>query len=553
MSQTANAYERPTWSLPNGNVPDIVANYYFRSDTPSGRSSETPPPEAVEAFRNLVRAGAIVPTNQAAQAMVQSEGGIQNGDMSPFGVPWIDDLPGGMDAAQWNALTARSAQEADEALRQAQLSGYFNGVPTLERQQIEQQYRLQEFQNATARQLADAQIRQSDVELQQAQQALDDARRTGDLNRAAALQQQLNQLTFEREQLAQQNNQFGASLGEQARQFDIEAQQFQQTFGEGARQFDLTTAEGQRQFNLTFGEDARRFDLTTAEGQRQFNATFGEQARQFNQQQAQQDWQFQQTFGEGARQFDLTTAEGQRQFNATFGEQARQFDLTTAEGRRQFDLNFGEQARQYDRTLAQQESEFGRTLGEQQRQFNTSETGYLYGANGQPTGTTLSREQQAFQQQQAQAEMAANPRNYVQALMTGARGGINGAPPVNALAPTTALGAAQAQTALNAQPQTNAVGQYIPTNSFQQALLTGQVVPNSGNIQTAGQWWNAQNLQQGFNPNQIRTQDYMRGSPDEQATFQSIGSFAGWSPEALDAQLRRNLPRFEAPTSGAIR
>ena len=29
--------ERPSWGLPNGNVPDIVAQYYLRSDTPSGR------------------------------------------------------------------------------------------------------------------------------------------------------------------------------------------------------------------------------------------------------------------------------------------------------------------------------------------------------------------------------------------------------------------------------------------------------------------------------------------------------------------------------------
>lgn len=555
MSQTANTYERPTWSLPNGNVPDIVANYYFRSDTPTGRSTETPPPEAVDAFRNLVRAGAIVPTNQAAQAMVQSEGGIQNGDMSLFGVPFIDDLPGGMDAAQWNALTAKSAQEADEALRQAQLSGYFNGVPTLERQQVEQQYRLQEFQNSTARQLADAQIRQHDTELAQAQQALDEARRSGDLNRAAALQQQINQLTFEREQLAQQGSQFGASLAEQQRQFDVGAQQFQQTFGEGARQFDLTTAEGQRQFNATFGEDARRFDLTTAEGQRQFNATFGEQARQFTQAQAQQDWQFQQTFGEGARQFDLTTAEGQRQFNAQFGENARQFDLTTAEGRRQFDLTYGEQARQFNATQAQQESQFGRTLGETQRQFNTGQSGYLYDANGNVTGTTLTREQQAFAQQQAQAELYSNPRNYVQALMSGARGGLNGTAPLNGVNPTTgtALGAAQAQTALNAQPQTNAVGQYIPTNSFSQALLTGQAVPNAGAIQTAGNWWDAQQLQQSVNPQQWRAQDYYRGNPDEQATAQSVASFGGYSPETLDAMLRRNLPRFQAPTVGAVR
>lgn len=404
MSQTANAYERPTWSLPNGNVPDIVANYYFRSDTPTGRSVETPPGEAVDAFRQLIRAGAIVPTNASAQAMAQSEGGIQNGDMSLFGVPFIDDLPGGMDASQWNALTARSAQQADERLRQAQLSGYFNGVPTLERQQVEQQYRLQEFQNATARQLADAQIRQHDTELVQAQQSLDDARRTGDLNRAAELERFIDTQKFAREQLAQQANQFGASLGEEA------------------------------------------------------------------------------------------------------------------------------------------------------RQFNTTATGYLYDANGNPTGSTLSREQQAFQQQQVQAELASNPRNYIQALMSGARGGLQGQAPLNGVTPTTgALGAAQQQTAFNAQPQTNAVGQYIPTNSFTQALLTGQAVPNSGNIQTAGNWWNAQDLQNSVDPQQWRAQDYYRGTPIERETAQSVASFAGYSPENLEGILRKNLPRFSAPTAGTVR
>jgi hypothetical protein len=100
--------ERPSWGLPNGNVSDLIANYYLRSDTPTGRSTETPPPEAVEAFRNAIAAGAVVPNNASAAAMAVSEGGIRNGDPSPFGVPWIDGLPGGMTSDQWNALTAQA-------------------------------------------------------------------------------------------------------------------------------------------------------------------------------------------------------------------------------------------------------------------------------------------------------------------------------------------------------------------------------------------------------------------------------------------------------------
>lgn len=69
---------------------------------------------------------------------------------------------------------------------------------------------------------------------------------------------------------ARDNNQFGRTLLEQARQYDTTASLERDRFQEGRRQFDATTAlerdrfnEGRRQYDTGLREDRRQFDATT--------------------------------------------------------------------------------------------------------------------------------------------------------------------------------------------------------------------------------------------------------------------------------------------------
>ncbi len=146
--------------------------------------------------------------------------------------------------------------------------------------------------------------------------------------------------------------------------------------------------------------------------------------------------------------------------------------------------------------------------------------------------TTLEQQQQAFDQATKSAELAANPRTGMQAWMMGQRSGLNGQAAVNQVNPTstgafTMPGGAfnQAQNATAARPGLTGAFQ-VPTTAFQQSLMTGATVPTTGETNVKGAWWDANQLQQSVNPQQWRTQDYMRGTRDEQQ-----GRW-GWRPSA---------------------
>lgn len=395
--------ERPQFATPYGMTFggwELVQRYFMRSDTPNGRSTDTPTPEANQAFRNAILAGQIVPLNDAAGSMAVSIGGIQNGTMSPFGVPWIDGKPGGMTTDQWNALTANARQVSDQRIAEAAATGKFNGMDTLQRQQAEAVIRQEDFKNQTARLMTDATIRQKDTDLARLEAERQDAVRAGDLDRAQ---------------------------------------------------------------NLT--------------------------------------------------------------------------------------IQMGQQQNERD-------------------QWMTAQTGFVNGTQGGQT--TLSREQQAFEQNQAAATAAANPRTSLAQWMYGQRGGLEGAPAANFVAPTTAVpgqapvtgtpgtpaagsgafGQAQAGTA--AAPGLDATFR-VPTTAFSEALIQNKPVPNQGAIQTQGQWWDVPSLQGAANPAQWRTQDYLRGTQDEQAAAKGVASLAGFSDQTTDDLLRRNLPRFTAPSGSAVR
>ena len=92
----------------------------------------------------------------------------------------------------------------------------------------------------------------------------------------------------------------------------------------------------------------------------------------------------------------------------------------------------------------------------------------------------------------------------------------------------------------------------VPTTAFQQALVTGQTVPTTGEPMTKGAWWDASQLQGAVDPNKWRTQDFMRGTQDERAGALGLASFAGFSDKTTEDILKRNLPGFRAPTSSGL-
>lgn len=211
------------WAQPHGNAPPIVAEYFLRSDTPTGVAQGEIPPEATEAFRALIRSGGLVPLNDEARALA-TRGGFMEGDQTPLGT-LMGGLPGGLGVDYWRVVIDKANTEAQNRVSEAVRRGYFGSTPpridpntgffdlndpnlTLEARTAAQNIANQGAQTEITRRLADNTIRETD---------LADARA--------------------RASLAEQARQFNVSTGENARQFDV-------TTGEDRRQFDVTTGVG---------------------------------------------------------------------------------------------------------------------------------------------------------------------------------------------------------------------------------------------------------------------------------------------------------------------
>lgn len=254
--------ERPTWSLPQGNVPDGVAQAFLRSDTPTGLSTDTNAVQQnTDQFRALVRAGLIVPTNQAAKNIAQSYGGWQAGDITPLG-PMIEGKAGGLTPEEWQAYVAKARQESDAAVAAAEQSGYFQGMPTLQRET-----ELARIANDAARVSIERQ--RAEAEIQQAQQRIDDARRAGDMDREQQETEFARNLHLEHERLSEQSRLADAGRVEEARQFDVQASGYMEGPG-GERTATLAREQWQaEQQQLAYeraANPARAFENELARG-----------------------------------------------------------------------------------------------------------------------------------------------------------------------------------------------------------------------------------------------------------------------------------------------
>lgn len=223
------AGEPPKWRQ-NGNASELTSRYFLRSDAgPTGiNAAESIPPEAIEAFRRDIAAGILIPDNDTARGMAQSFGGWRAGDITPLG-PLINELPGGLTSEQWQAYVAKIQAETKIVIDQANARGWFGATPpridpatgmydlndpnlTFEARQSLLDLTQKASQNATARLLAEAEVRSKDAAITQHQQELDDARRAGDLNRAQQEAEFVRTLSLDRDKLTENARQFDNDL-----------------------------------------------------------------------------------------------------------------------------------------------------------------------------------------------------------------------------------------------------------------------------------------------------------------------------------------------------
>lgn len=531
--------ETPQWEFPMGEdrVPESVRSWFLRSDAGPSRLNEflqKASPEDIDKFRSAVNMGVLRPKNQAAQDIASSYGGLRAGDRTPLG-PTINGMPSGMNPEYWAQYNNLVQTGVNYQLGMLDQMGYFNNMPTLERQQVE------------------AQIAQSWVD-----------RATNQFNALETQRNNMAQNGLTQQQIDHQNIQKMSELFGGQMVTDANGNQtFQPT--EAARQFD-TTQSGWLNGQRTLAGELQDWNMQKDVAQAASNP---------------RDYIYAQMLGNARGGLAGMPATNQLQMPqqgmqpgqmpAQFGGQYNQLqNLATMQGLPRGMTAPGGQMGQAAPVPTPQAAAQGATPGSGQPEpFNpadqTAWRNMLQAGNQQwqgalqgmqtldgnanwgammPNGSPATFGQQSPQQVSAQVQ--ANQR--YPGVAGQYYGGANANP---AATPTSA--AQQRMQAMAAQPTQSANGQQpITTSAFSQALMQNRAVPQSGAMSTQGAWTTPQALQSSFNPNKIRTQDYMRGRPSEQAGFQAVGSLAGYSEEDLTGAMKGGLPKFNAPGSARM-
>lgn len=467
-----------------------LGNMIGRTDTETGisTSAANAPPELYDLLYKAIKQGIVQPqalgwqflqetkgvtpqslgvtaapgagTPAAPGASTIPEGGSFGGPLAGAYAPMQGGLPGGAGLEWWSLYYEHAQDAANEAVKQAELSGQFNGMDTLAKQQLSAQIAQNAANNELQRRLADETIRKADLDeayrrdqlaqqikttgtqLQQAQQALDDAKAAGDANRVQQAEQFLQTLQLQRDAQLQSAQQFGA-----------------------------TFAENQRQFNVTQGETTRQNDLNESFRRDQLAEQIRTTATQLQ--------QAQQSLDDARANNDANRVQQMTQFIQTLQQQqAEQM----------------QQAQQFGQTFAEQQRQYNATQAQQQSQFNTTASGYMQGADGTQT-PTMAREQMLYQQQQDAYARAANPaRSFENELARGATGQngpvaaaaglVAGGGPVATGNGATGAGAAPAAAGAAGTPA--AGGDYanapVRTPAVVNAFRQGAAVPTAGNF-----------------------------------------------------------------------
>jgi len=533
---TVVGQETPEWEFPYGQnrVADDVLGNFFRVDAgPTGlneflRQNMQSNPAVVSRFRDYVRMGIIRPKNQAAQNIVTGYGGYQAGDMTPLG-PMINGMPSGLDNQQLATLANVIQSGVQYNLGLLDQMGYFDGVPTLERED-------------TMGKLAQGWMQQAISQFQQAE-----------VQRHNMVGEDIDQQKVINDNIQKMADLFGGQMTtdpatgqstfqptEKARQFNTEQSGYldgqatltreQQAFNQAKDVANLMSnprnyIEAQMLANARGGlggmaptnqVQQTTFGPATTTGQM---PQFGVPGGQFNQLQTLPTMQgvAQPAAGQAGQAFAVPNPQTAAQ-PPPAGTAGQQAPVTTANGAGTFNLNTP--------------GTWGNMLGAAGQQWGVAQQG-LSGATANPAWQGL-------------MPMSSTPTqtrpNYPQFGAPGAA--------------TQHLPGGQMPWQMGNRGQdvagANGPGQQFATSNFTQSLLQNRVVPRTGGLSTPGQYMTAGQIQGAFNPNRVRTQDYNRGTFSQQQGFNAVGSLAGYSDQDLESIRKSNLPSFTAPGSGKM-
>jgi hypothetical protein len=630
---TVVGQETPEWEFPYGQdrvAGDVLGNFFRVDAGPTGlneylRQAMQNDPAVISRFRDYIRMGIIRPKNAAARNITTGYGGYQAGDMTALG-PMINGMPSGLTESQLNTFANILQTGTQYNLGLLEQMGYFDGMPTLERERVmgelaqgwvdqaTQQFLATETQRSNMAQegLSQQEITNQNIqamaEIFGGQMTTDPAtgqqtfqpteeRREFDVTQSGFLN---GQATLTREQQAFNQAKDVANLASNPRNY-IEAQmlanargglngmapnnQVQQTT------FGPATTTQQPQFNAPGGAMNQMPTLQTMQGvQGAAGAQAGAQMAMPNQQQAGQPppagtqgnynlnnpdvWQqmMQQAGSQwGAAQPMLDQMRQSQGFRSMMpgtntppgpgpgqppwpglpaGASTMERMPTMVD-----DSNWTPEPRQaweqQSRQASQQAMQERMRLMGQTGQTGQPGVGFQAPQPGQPgqpgqTGASSGLDGGISQQY----DVLRNAQQQGQFAGLGSLGQMraSGQSPAQRLMAGRQQGAAGMQDVAGA----NGPGQQFATSNFTQALMQNRVVPKTGGLSTPGQYM-TQGQMGAFNPNKIRTQDYLRGSDSQQKGFNAAMSFGGgYSDEDLSSIMKSNLPTFQAPKAGRM-
>jgi hypothetical protein len=307
-------------------------------------------------------------------------------------------------AAERQIQAQREQFEQNRQLQLAELAEQvrqFGRTSDLQQHELNLRNQWQQQESYLTQRAQDLQQQQyeSTLRFNEAQAAIDNGLRTGqlDLQRQQVIQaaHQFAQ-TFAEEQrqfnaqFGQQEREFSARFGLEQQQFDFQRDQYAQDFAESQRRYDLDQATQERQYQQDFAEAQRQFEAQFGFERERFGAQFGLEQQRFGLEQAQFGFErdrYAQDYAESKRRYDLTFTEQQRQYQQDFEEGRRQFEARQAfeqqqfgferdryandfaESRRRHDLSFEEQRRQYQQDFEQARRQFDAQFAQRQHEF----------------------------------------------------------------------------------------------------------------------------------------------------------------------------------------
>lgn len=485
--------ETPQWEFPQGEnaVPELVRTWFLRGDNGPTRLNEflqQAPPEAIDKFRAAVNSGLMRPQNQAASSIARGYGGLRAGDQTLLG-PMIDGMPEGLTPEYWAVVINKAQQAANEQIALMDRTGYFNNMPTLERQRVEAEISDNIAKTEIQRRLADNTIRATD---------LDEAYRRDEMA------QQMRQNIIQ---------QFGYDPGPQGAAGVVG----------GNQQAGIAGADGVPPIPGSQGPGGN------GTGRPNMTMEMGNQV----------GWQY--VPGSGWQQTLAGQAQDLSEQQQAFAQQAevakaasnpRDYIYAQMLGNARGGLA-GQPATNQMQATTQSPMSWQQMAAQQGQ---PGQMGFQApGAAG--AGMTAMQQTpmaQPLQAGQAQPGMAPAP-------------GQPGAP----ISGTANNGMPQLPGAGPGVPQPTAPGQ-VAVSAFTTALNKNRLVPGSGEMQTQGGWQSMADLQQSVNPQKWRTQDFMRGKFSEQQGALGAASAAGFSDEDTKDWLKGGLPTFKAPGAGAM-